>query len=94
MKKKVECRMHTDGDDFYRYMDIIGKAGTKFKLDRGFLLGVVDKLLAIRREEEANGKKQNSRYVISKAIEVLRNEMSEFIEFKEYDEKSDRWKEA
>jgi hypothetical protein len=91
MKKKIECRMFNDNAELWDFIKLVGKVGTKFKIDSEQEMRVCDQILAIAKEARAKGRNPDSKQNLERIIPILREELSEYLDFKVYDPSTDGW---
>lgn len=91
MKKKLECRMFNDNAELYDFVNLVGKVDTKFKLEDGKYLAVTNRILEIAKEARDAGKNPNALPYLERIIPILKEELSDYLEFKVYDDATDGW---
>lgn len=83
--------MHADGANLYDYHRVASQAHTKFKFDNDRIRHISKTIVAIHSKAEDAGQDPNSVANCEAVINLLRNELSDYIEFKEWSEDAQKW---
>lgn len=90
-KKKIECRMFNVNAELWDFVKIVGKVGTKFKIDSKLELETCNQILALAKEARRQGKNPNSKETLEKIIPILKENLSDYIDFKEWSDAEGNW---
>lgn len=83
--------MFNDNAELWDLVKVVNKAGNKFDLPFPKTLGVCNQILDLAKEARERGQHPDSLTNLQKAVEILKRELSDYIDFKVYDEAKDRW---
>ena len=91
MNNKITLKIQCDGDSFYRYMDTVAKVRDKFKLNRFETNPILDELFELKRIADMQNTDINSIHILEQAVGILRTNLSDFIDFKTWNEENQNW---